>query len=196
MQKKLFNERKFVNALLYFAKHTNPDQLGSTKLNKLLYHADFLHFKRYGRPITGDRYVKMPYGPVPSTAYAVVTDASKKGLAGEMGKTILDGKIRIRTVKVADKSQSRIEALIDPDLSVFSDSELEVLAEVAKQYKNRSATRLSKDSHSPDAPWSKTQDFQTIEYELSLDASKDSLSKEYIAEWKQEADELREILSA
>ena len=195
MQPKLFNERKFVNALLYFAKHTNPDQLGSTKLNKLLYHADFLHFKRYGRPITGDRYVKMPYGPVPSTAYAVVSDASRS-LSGEVVKTILDGKIRIRNVKIADKKQSRIEALVDPDLSVFSESELEVLEEVAKQYKNRSATRLSRDSHSPDAPWSKTQDFQTIEYELGLDRSADSLSKEYVAQWKQETSELRELLSA
>lgn len=36
-----------------------------TKLNKLLFYADFLHFKEYGRSITGLCYANLNFGPVP-----------------------------------------------------------------------------------------------------------------------------------
>jgi len=36
-----------------------------TKLNKLLFYADFLHFREHGVSITGCRYAKLQYGPVP-----------------------------------------------------------------------------------------------------------------------------------
>lgn len=36
-----------------------------TKLNKLLFYSDFLHFRIYGTSITGAQYVKMQYGPCP-----------------------------------------------------------------------------------------------------------------------------------
>src|SRR5690606_40518414 len=36
------------------------------KLMKLMYFADRDHLVKYGFPITGDMYIKLPYGPVPS----------------------------------------------------------------------------------------------------------------------------------
>ncbi|WP_409530306.1 Panacea domain-containing protein [Shinella sp.] len=39
---------------------------------KTLYYADRAHLQRYGRPITGDRYIAMENGPVPSYAYNAV----------------------------------------------------------------------------------------------------------------------------
>ena len=197
MQQRAFDQEKFVNAILFFAKHANPKQLGSTKLNKLLYHSDFLHFKRYGRPIIGDRYVKMPYGPVPSTAYAIIVGASAK-LAERPSKTnVLTGRVRVREVKITDdKKLQKIEALVEPDLAVFSESELEVLQEIATEYKNRTGTRLSKDSHEPDQPWSQTDYLQVIRYELVLDESKDSLPNSYITHWKNERRDLLEVLAA
>lgn len=46
--------------ILIYGKH-----IPKTKLNKLLFYADFLHFKRAGVSITGLCYVHLPYGPVP-----------------------------------------------------------------------------------------------------------------------------------
>jgi len=36
-----------------------------TKLNKLLFYADFTHYRSHGTSISGARYVHLPYGPVP-----------------------------------------------------------------------------------------------------------------------------------
>lgn len=195
MRKIGFDEQKFLNAVLFFAKNTNPKQLGSTKLNKLLYYSDFLHFKRYGRPIIGDRYLKMPYGPVPSTAYTIIV-----GLSGEMAEKtpitkIFNKKIKIQETKVADKKLSKIVALVEPDMTVFSDSEIEILTEIAEKLKNENGTNLSKVTHLPNSPWSKTKDFQTIDYSLSLDKTNDSLSKDYIDFWKNQKGELSEMFS-
>lgn len=196
MKERVFDEKKFVNAVLFFAKNTNPSQLGSTKLNKLLFYSDFLHFKRYGRPITGDRYLKMEHGPVPSTAYAIIVGASKKLTETPSKTKILEGKIIIHEDRVQDKKISRIEALVQPDMTVFSDSEIEILSEVADRLKNLTGTKLSKFSHLPNSPWSKTDNLQTIDYELSLDKTGDSLSKSYIEQWKKEKSDLAEILAA
>ncbi|NIO19633.1 MAG: DUF4065 domain-containing protein, partial [Candidatus Aenigmarchaeota archaeon] len=36
-----------------------------TVLNKLLFYADFKHCKEYTVSISGSRYARLPYGPVP-----------------------------------------------------------------------------------------------------------------------------------
>ena len=45
------------------------------RIVKLLYFADKLHLERYGRFITGDRYIAMEYGPVPSNVYDMLKAA-------------------------------------------------------------------------------------------------------------------------
>ncbi len=51
-------------ALLYIA--TNVTAIDEHKLYKILYFAEQKHLVQYGRPITGDAFIKMPFGPVPS----------------------------------------------------------------------------------------------------------------------------------
>src|SRR4030066_1226736 len=52
---------KLFNAILYFCK----GGVLKTKLNKLLFYADFKHFKNYTVSIKGARYVHVPFGPAP-----------------------------------------------------------------------------------------------------------------------------------
>ena len=54
---------KVANFVLYFAQQAKPRK---TRLNKLLFYADFLHFKRTGYAISGCNYRAIPFGPVPS----------------------------------------------------------------------------------------------------------------------------------
>ncbi len=60
-----FQLPKVINALAYFASHGIRD-LTKLKAAKLLYYVDKYHLLKYGRPVIGDHYVCMDFGPVPS----------------------------------------------------------------------------------------------------------------------------------
>lgn len=184
---------KFVNAVLFFAEQTKADSLGVTKLNKLLYYADFLHYRRFGRSITGDKYTRMQYGPVPSTGFNIIGVASGK-LVGDR-PTVLEGKVRIRQTTYGGKKMTKIEGLSAPDLDVFSTSEREILEMVAKICRDLklTGTRLSESTHMPDTPWSKTEENQVVSYDLILDEGATSLPKEYVEYWKLEKEELEHM---
>src|SRR5260370_40593805 len=61
-----FTVQKFVNAAAYLPRQCEVTKM---KLAKLLYFSDKSHLLTYARPIIGDRYIKMDFGPVPSQAY-------------------------------------------------------------------------------------------------------------------------------
>src|SRR5437899_1435794 len=57
---------KLQEMILYIAEHSKRDDgFGKTKLNKILFYADFIAFAKLGHSVTGQEYRKMPYGPVP-----------------------------------------------------------------------------------------------------------------------------------
>ena len=59
---KRFELEKFFEAIKFFCFQ---ERVFKTKLMKLLFYADFSHFKKYSVSITGARYARLPYGPVP-----------------------------------------------------------------------------------------------------------------------------------
>lgn len=61
-----FDTEKALNAVLYIVERANGGRADMHKIFKTLYFADQRHLSRYGRSITGDTYIAMPYGPVPS----------------------------------------------------------------------------------------------------------------------------------
>jgi uncharacterized phage-associated protein len=62
-----FSHRKTTQVLNFFARKSGGE-INKLKALKLVYFADRYHLRRYGRPITGDEYLAMPYGPVASGA--------------------------------------------------------------------------------------------------------------------------------
>jgi uncharacterized phage-associated protein len=58
-----FSLEKMAAMVSYLAAKTSD--LYKTKLNKLLFYADFVNYHVYGNSISGSRYVHLPYGPVP-----------------------------------------------------------------------------------------------------------------------------------
>lgn len=61
-----FSHRKATQALNFFAQQAGGT-IHKLKALKLVYFADRYHLRRFGRPITGDEYLAMPYGPVASS---------------------------------------------------------------------------------------------------------------------------------
>jgi len=58
-----FSLEKMAAMVSYLSTRTS--ELYKTKLNKLLFYADFANYYLYGNSISGSRYVHLPYGPVP-----------------------------------------------------------------------------------------------------------------------------------
>lgn len=134
-----FDAEKVVQALAYFATRGVRD-LTRLKAAKLLYFSDKAHLLRYGRPITGDHYYCMKLGPVPSEAnewMQEAEDAAKLHLASD---ELFSEHLSVHLPFLAQ--YPRFAAKRQPDLEVFSDSELEVLADVAETYGRKSARQL------------------------------------------------------
>lgn len=127
--------------------------IGFTKsplfLNKALFYADFKHFQRYGISITGARYVHLEYGPCPDQYQNVYQLFLTKGVLVSGGK---------HTLKSSEK----------PDLSVFSDTEREILEQIAKLTQKDGGKKLLTISHK-EAAYTQTEPLHMISYELSKD---------------------------
>lgn len=116
-------------------------------LNKALFYADFRHFQLHGVSITGARYVHLEYGPCPDQYQNILQLFLLKGVLAFGGHHAL-------------KSRQK------PDLSIFSDSEREVLEYVAQKAQKDGGKQLLKVSHEEEA-YKKTEPFQLISYKFS-----------------------------
>jgi uncharacterized phage-associated protein len=65
-----FDESKALEALVYVAG--GWPGITPFYLSKVLFFADRDHLRKYGRPVTGDSYIAMANGPVPSRIYDIV----------------------------------------------------------------------------------------------------------------------------
>ena len=123
---------KVNNLILYFCK----EGCWKTKINKLLFYAEFKHFKEYTKGITGARYKRLPLGPVPELYETILGKLVDEGML-EMTEVFFESSI----------SGLQYETIEDPNLTVFSDTELEVIAKVKNYFKNYGAKELSDFSH-------------------------------------------------
>ena len=181
-----YQQDKFINALLFFGKETNPKIFGITKLLKLLFLSDFWHFQKYGRPILGDTYFRLPQGPVPSISYNLFADLSNINENTDLKKMA-----RVIPEKVGDYELQRIEPLKEPNLNVFSKSDLEIMKKIAKQFYNSTATEMVKKIH--ETPFVKdVPEGIKIDYKLVL---KDDNDRAY-AETLEKEEELMQTLTS
>ena len=67
MIRTVFNKEKAIHAALYVANRLSRKDFH--KIFKILYFADRNHIAEWGSPITGDTYIAMDAGPVPSRIY-------------------------------------------------------------------------------------------------------------------------------
>ena len=63
------DKEKTLNAALLILNKLG--QADYHKVFKILYFAEQQHLKNFGQPLTGDSYLAMPYGPVPSLLYDI-----------------------------------------------------------------------------------------------------------------------------
>ncbi len=129
---------KAVEALLFLIPRIEEPSLHAVA--KVFYHADKMHLSRYGRPVTGDWYVAMKFGPVPSAIYDIL-----KTLRGDAKMPIPD---RAReTIQVI--GEYRLRANREADTAVLSVSERQCLQASAAEHGAKSFNQRTAESHGP-----------------------------------------------
>jgi len=116
-------------------------------LNKALFYADFKHYQLYNVSITGARYAHLEYGPCPKQYENLIYFMIHEGLL-------------IQTKGHTLKSKEA------PNLSIFSNSEKEVLEFVANLTKSDGGKKLLDLSHQEDA-YKKSESMALISYEFA-----------------------------
>lgn len=132
-----FNESKTVEFLVFIAARWP----GITPffVAKVLFFADRDHLRAYGRPVTGDVYIAMPDGPVPSHVYDMV-----KGNLDFFG----DPEAIAVALRV-DRNQRypRLYAERDPNLDLLSETDITALRRSVSFCQERSFRDLSNLTH-------------------------------------------------
>ncbi len=164
-----FDPEKFVASLAFFASHANG--VDKLKAAKLLYYADKYHLIRYGKPILGDVYYHLDYGPVPSKALDIMNEAIDPYRLRGIPQSNLELLKKYIKVDGEGKAHPIFEAKTAPDLDVFSESELEALNATIKRYGHCSGPQLINLTHR-EAPWLKTERNEEIDYHLFFEGEK------------------------
>jgi uncharacterized phage-associated protein len=128
---------KAVEAVLFVAARIQRPSFHS--ISKVLFHADKAHLSRYGRPISGDRYVAMKHGPVPSATNDIL-----KTLGGESAFPLPE-----RATGALEVHGYSVHVLRQADMEVLSTSEIECLTESAHEHGAKSFAQRSEESHGP-----------------------------------------------
>lgn len=132
-----FNHRKTTQALNFFAVHEGRP-IVKMKALKLLWLADRLHLRRYGRTITDDTYYAMKHGPVASNAHNIMRH----------NDSYLSGDTLEYSRRFVTETNPRMVASNDAvDYKVFSQTDKDALAEVYQEFGKLDEKALSQLSH-------------------------------------------------
>lgn len=141
------DSRKLSNAILFFCAGGQF----KTKLNKLLFYADFKHFKEHSVSITGARYVHLQFGPVPDNYDYYFAELHRENILDQVEEIF------------GNYTAFKCIALKEPDLNAFDTSEREILASVMETFKNFGSGEIMNFSHEEEA-YVSTNDGEPISY--------------------------------
>lgn len=152
-----FKRDKFKELVLYVADKSVEDaSFGATKLNKILFFSDFLAYLELGLPITGADYQKLEWGPAPRQMLPARRELLQEGAAAVLPR------------QRALFTQQRLAALREPDLSLFSASEIALVDAVIEQLRHHTAASVSEFSHRWSVGWEVAQEGELIPYETAF----------------------------
>ncbi|MCL2220022.1 MAG: Panacea domain-containing protein [Chitinispirillia bacterium] len=125
------NTQKAIESIIWITRNGESNMYN---IWKILFAAEKYHLNKYGRPITGDKYIAMEFGTVPSWLY----DATKIKRPG-MGFI---------------KDANSLIAARDPMSDYLSQSDLEALSHGVSEYAGLSFSSV-KDKNHEEPAWKK-----------------------------------------
>jgi DNA-binding transcriptional regulator YiaG len=147
---------RLTEMIVFFTEQMQPFK---TKMNKLLFYADFRHYQLYGVSISGARYRAVTWGPVPKQFDALFDHVSRKEEVEFVQHELPDGNLAGQFKPKEPRSFREI---------LFAETELAVLREVAQRFAKDDAKRIIATSHEEEA-WIKHEaDHSIIDYNLAF----------------------------
>ncbi len=151
------NFEKFTEMVVYFSDKLSPFK---TKMNKLLFYADFLMFKQSCFSISGVRYKAIDMGPVPNNFQSIFEYLAN------------NDEIDIYTTEfpngyTGEQFKARKDRKFNADL--FTENELNTLEKVATVFKETSTNDIIKLSHFEEAWKNNEKEKKVISYEYAFE---------------------------
>lgn len=176
-----FEPEKFKQLFLYILEKcgSNPN-VGETVLYKLLYFCDFDYFETYEKALTGMKYKKMQYGPIPDQALfnPVINEMRENGIIE-----------RVARPYIYDTIQTKYINFVGADLSVFgNDAEnmRKIVDSAIGKLSHMSARQIEDHSHR-DYPWQSHDFNQEIDYGSVFYRSGEFANRDYDQEFIENA---------
>ena len=145
-----FNSEKALEAILYVLE--KKESVNQYNILKIMFEADKYHLNHYGRPITGDVYIKMEHGTVPSNIKDILYMTDGESLTSK------------------DLEQYHIKGLRFADKDVLSESDIEALDNGCEKYLNLSFTEVRRLNHKEEC-WLQGKVNQQIPFESIISNS-------------------------
>lgn len=135
-----FNSRKAAQVAAFFCQRQG-NSIAVLKLVKLIYLADRTFMAKCGLPITNDRHVSMPHGPVNSLTYNLISGVIE---SDDWSELIFDR---------ADNEVGLARALTDDDTEELSDAEVNTLEVVWAEFGHMSKFEIRDWTHANCPEW-------------------------------------------
>ena len=159
---------KFKNLVHYIVHECRdrPDRLGDVRLNEALWYADAGAFRKHGKPITGETYVKRRHAPVPRRIGEALDDLRR------------EGRIAVRERSGPYGARNFI-SLADPDPHALSGDERMRTSEAVAAVCGVTASRIG--GMTRDAIWDAAYDGEEIPIWATLAANDGEITPDVIA---------------
>ena len=151
------NFEKFSEMVVFFTEKLQP---WKTKMNKLLFYADFITYKQTGFSMSGVQYRALPMGPVPNNFNSIF-----EYLANKKEIDICYTSFTNNGIGEQFKPNSGKEFQAD----LFSEKELEILNAVADRFINTSTSEIIEISHNEKAWIENNFERKLIDYDYSFE---------------------------
>lgn len=156
---------KFAEMVIYFVEKLQP---WKTKLNKLLFYADFAMFKYSAYSISGAQYRAIPLGPVPKNFEGIFDYLARRDYITIQYTTFPDGGIGERFKLNSNRTFN---------FEMFTESELNVMEFIKERFKNVSTNEIIKLSHKEKAWRENNKGHQIINYNYGFDIKQVGLNE-------------------
>jgi uncharacterized phage-associated protein len=148
---------KLSEMIVFFTERLQP---WKTKLNKLLFYADFMMFQNSGFSMSGIQYQAISMGPVPNNFNSIFEYLAKKGEFEISYTHFLDG-------GTGEQFKLNPNKIFNRDL--FTETELETLNDVVERFKNTSTKEIIEISHNEKAWIENSPKRNLIDYKYSFE---------------------------